>query len=533
MEKIYFNGNILTINENNDKVSAIAIANGKIAAVGNDDSILALKGANTEVIDLQGKTMLPGFIDAHSHLFQTGLRFATEANLNSPVLGPIKCIDDIINTLKERAAKAPKGKLIKGYGYDDTSLAEKRRVTKYDLDKVSTEHPVIIRHISGHLHGLNSKALELLEIYEDTPDPSDGIYCRDPETGEHNGVIEEALDKINLVLASVSKEDEEEAIEKGNIVYSSVGVTLASTGATRSKREVDLLKQGQEKGVMKIRVLLNRAEITLESLKDFQGYDEMFYKGTGKTFQDGSIQGYTGYLREPYHVPFQGDKSYRGYPIRPVADLIKIVEKFHTQGDQMQIHCNGDQAIEDVLDAIEDVQKRYPHEDMRHIAVHAQMTREDQLDRMQKLGVIPSFFVLHPYYWGDRHRDIFMGPERAARMSPLKSALDRGMKFTIHCDTPVVPQEPLRLIWGAVNRLSSSGKVIGEAQRIDVWNAIKAITINAAYQYKLEDKMGSIETGKFADLVILSEDITQMESEKIKDAFVLETIVNGETIYKA
>lgn len=527
--KVYHNGNILTVNENDEVVEAVAIAGDKIAAVGSNEEIKAMADSSTEVIDLEKKTMIPGFLDPHSHFFQAGLRYNTEANLNSPNVGNVKSIEDIITILKDWGKDTPEGKLIKGYGYDDTSVVEKRRVNRDDLDRVSTKHPVIIRHMSGHLFAANTLGLELLGIDKDTPNPSDGIYVKDSETGEPTGVIEEALDKLNKVLANISPEDEKKSVAKANEIYSSVGVTTVSTGSTRELKEVDAIKTGQEEGIVKTRIVLNRTELVLDDLEGYDGYDDMLFEGVGKTFQDGSIQGYTGYLSEPYYV--HDDPEYAGYPIRPVDELVKIVEKFHNRGDSIAIHCNGDQSIEDVIDAIEIVQEKYPREDPRHIAIHAQMAREDQLDRMKELGIVPSFFILHTYYWGDRHRDIFMGPERAARMSPLKSALDRDITFTTHCDTPVVPQDPLFAIWAAVNRLSASGEVIGEEQRIDIKNALRSYTINSAYQYKLEDKLGSIEPNKFADLVILSDNLYEVPDKEIKDVEVLETIVGGETIY--
>ena len=210
-----------------------------------------------------------------------------------------------------------------------------------------------------------------------------------------------------------------------------------------------------------------------------------------------------------------------------------MVKKFHDNGDQVFIHGNGDQAIADILHAFAVAQQDNPRPDPRHVVIHSQMASEDQLDTMQELGVLPSFFVLHTYYWGDRHRDIFMGPERAMRMSPAKSALDRGMIFTIHCDTPVVPQEPLRAVWSAVNRLSVSGKVIGADQRIPVEEALRAYTVNSAYQYRLENVTGSIEQGKWADFVIPAEDPTQCDPVRIKDIAVLETIVAGKSIFAA
>jgi len=195
------------------------------------------------------------------------------------------------------------------------------------------------------------------------------------------------------------------------------------------------------------------------------------------------------------------------------------------------VHGNGDASIDDILDAFDAANEAKPFEDARPVLVHAQMAREDQLDRMAKLGVIPSFFVLHTYYWGDRHHDIFMGPKRAARMSPARSAIDRGIEPTLHADSPVVPMEPLRIVWSAVNRVSTGGRVIGEAQRIDPMEALAGVTINAARQHFEEGSKGSLEVGKLADLVILSSSPLQ-DPEHIDEIEVVETIIGGHTVYE-
>jgi predicted amidohydrolase YtcJ len=229
-------------------------------------------------------------------------------------------------------------------------------------------------------------------------------------------------------------------------------------------------------------------------------------------------------------VPPGDDPAYRGYPRFAREDLISEVERLHTAGWQVAVHGNGDAAIDDILDAFESAQRKHPREDTRHIIIHAQMARDDQLDRMRALGVIPSFFSLHTYYWGDRHRDLFMGPERAARMSPARSAVDRGMRFTIHCDSPVVPMEPLRLVWSAVNRRSASGAEIGPTQRITPMQALRAVTIDAAYQHFEDADKGSLEPGKLADLVVLSR--SPLENPATIDQIeVVETIVGGETVW--
>jgi hypothetical protein len=250
-----------------------------------------------------------------------------------------------------------------------------------------------------------------------------------------------------------------------------------------------------------------------------------------KGFADGSIQAYTGYLSQPYHSHTHPDPDYRGYPRQKRDDLARQVLAVHKAGYQLAIHGNGDAAIDDILDAIAKAQETAPRADARHIVVHAQMAREDQLERMAALGVIPSFFNLHTYSWGDRHRDIFMGPTRAARMSPARSALDRGLRFTLHADTPVVPMDPLRIVWAAVNRLTSSGQVIGADQRIPVLDALRGITTHAAYQAFEENEKGAIAPGMLADLVVLDRNPLTADPLTLKDIVVRRTVVGGRTVY--
>jgi predicted amidohydrolase YtcJ len=275
------------------------------------------------------------------------------------------------------------------------------------------------------------------------------------------------------------------------------------------------------------------AEARLDGSFEFSSPNELWLReGAAKLIADGSIQGYTGYLSRPYHVPPGDDPDYRGYPRMQRDELIERVTRFHSNGLQVAVHGNGDASIDDILDAFEAAQAAHPRAYARHVIIHAQMARDDQLDRMKQLGVIPSFFSLHTYYWGDRHRDIFMGPRRAARMSPARSAVERELRFTIHADCPVVPMEPLRLVWAAVNRRSTSGASIGEAQRIEPMQALRAVTIDAAYQHFEESEKGSLEPGKLADLAILSRSPLE-DPEHIDRIRVLETIVGGRTAYRA
>ena len=230
-------------------------------------------------------------------------------------------------------------------------------------------------------------------------------------------------------------------------------------------------------------------------------------------------------------MPYKGDESYRGYPAVSREELFKQVSALHKAGYQLAIHGNGDESIEDILDAFEAAQAEYPVDDPRMILIHSQMARADQVARMKALGVTPSFFSAHTWYWGDRHRDIFMGPERAANMSPAKWAQDNGVRFSSHLDTPVTPMLPLQAVWSMVHRISSGGDVIGPEQRIGVLDALRAVTIDAAWQVFREDEVGSLEPGKLADLVVLSGNPLD-DPLNMRELAVERTIVGGVTIYR-
>jgi predicted amidohydrolase YtcJ len=383
----------------------------------------------------------------------------------------------------------------------------------------------------------NTRAIEIAGITKDTPQPAGGVIHRDKESGEPNGILEEGP-AFFLVYGHVPQPTLEQSLDgvnEGARMYAQAGVTTAQDGSA-DKATIDILQEAIRRDMMPIRInVYPNADVT-ESIINGRffiesGESDMLRIGATKIVADGSIQGYTGYLREPYHKPYKGDETYRGYPRMPREKLTELVTRLYKNNHQIAVHGNGDAAIDDILYAIAEAQKEYPGTDARPIIIHSQMAQEDQLDRMKELGVIPSFFSLHTYYWGDRHSAIFMGPERAARMSPAQSALARKLPFTIHCDTPVVPMEPLKLVWATVNRISTGGVIIGEEQRISVMDALRATTINAAYQNFEEDVKGSIEVGKYADLVILSED-PRLYPTRIKDIEILETIVGDRSVYR-
>ena len=530
-QRVYKNGTILTVDAANTVAEAVAVHDGKIVAVGPASRVERFVGAKTQVVDLGGKTMIPGIYDAHSHFTFTGTNARFEANLNSPPISTVRKIDDLVVLLQQQA-KLEAGAWVTGFGYDDTLIAEKRHPTRTDLDRVSATQPVYITHVSGHLAVANSAALALAGITAATPNPAGGVI-RKTAGGQPDGVLEEtAMQLVAKLRPERTPAQVQQAIKAAADLYVAQGVTTANEGAARAAG-VAALEQAAQTGALPLRVRVWSMLETMDAIDKVELKSNKVSIGGVKDFADGSIQGYTGYLAKPYHTPFHGDANYRGFPRYEREVLAQRVLKVHQAGRQAFIHGNGDAAIADILHAYRQALQAHPRSDARHTVIHAQMAREDQLDEMKALGVIPSFFVLHTYYWGDRHRDIFMGPDRASRMSPTRSAKDRGLAFTIHTDTPIVPMEPMRLIWAAVNRISTSGAVIGAEQRVSAQDALRATTINAARQNFEEKERGSIEVGKWADLVVLSANPTTVEPMAIKDIRVLETIVEGKTVYSA
>ncbi len=529
----FVNGTVLTMNSDDEVAEAVLIEHDRIVAVGSREEIEARIGSDTDVHDLEGRTLIPGFIDAHGHF--PGSALVTQGpDLSSPPVGDVLSIDQIVQKLRAHAAKTPKGEWVLGLSYDDTLVAEKRHPTRHDLDRASTDHPIVAMHVSGHLSTANSKALEIVGIDASTPDPPGGIIQRDAD-GEPTGVLEEsAAQKVNSAGMDFSAGDFFEMLTHAGAEYAAAGVTTAQSGLTPAFM-VDALYYASKFGIVPFRLEVWPDQemglaIARGEVDPGKYATDDFAIGAVKIIGDGSIQGYTGYLSEPYHVPFKGDEDYRGYPAMEREALAELVTTLHKADLRIAIHGNGDAAIDDIIFAVEQAQKEHKRDDPRVVVIHAQMSRPDQLDRMRELGITPSFYVAHTYYWGDRHRDIFMGPERASRMSPTATAAKKGVPFTIHLDTPVVPMDPMLLVWSAVNRQSTSGAIIGPEERISPTAALRAVTIDAAWQIFQADDRGSIEVGKLADLVVLAENPVEHPT-RIREIAVDRTLVGGRTTF--
>ena len=529
----FINGQVLTMDANNRIANALLLNSERIIQLGSTEEILQSTTSNTVIHDLGGRTLMPGFIDAHGHFPGSGA-FAVSANLNAPPIGNVSSIAELKAALSATLKTKNKNEWLFGMGYDDTLIAEKRHPTRQDLDMVSTDHPIYIMHVSGHLGVANTAALERLNISASTQAPEGGIIDKDA-SGQLTGLLKEtATTEIMAEATDFSLVDTWQIVRSAAAEYASQGVTTVQNGAA-DKRMVVGLKMATRFNVIPQRVEVWPLHTTLSAQElESERADNNLKMNIGaiKIVADGSIQAYTAYLSRPYHVvPSSEEADYRGHSNQKVERLNEWVMDFHKRGLQLALHGNGDAAIEQILNAVQAAQKVHPIEDPRHILIHAQMARQDQLERMQDLGITPSFFSAHTYYWGDRHQSIFMGPERAAFMSPAKASEDLGLRYTIHLDAPVVPMQPLRLVWSAVNRLSFNGNVIGAEQRISPMNALRATTIDAAWQIFKQEQIGSLEVGKLADLVILNDD-PLTDTDKIADLKVDATYVGGNLIYK-
>lgn len=542
-DRIYLNAQIVTMDSRCPYGQALATDRGRILDVGAQDRILAMAGKSTEILDMGGRTILPGLIDAHSHFMHAGLYDAFLVNLKSPPLGRIKTMDDLIHKLRLVAVSTPGADWILGYGYDDTLLEDKRHPNATDLDRASAEHPIFISHVSGHLAALNTMALKRCGIDQNTQDPFGGKIRRDARSDRPNGILdgEPAIQIAAPNLPDWSAENWLKAVERASEMYASKGVTSAQEGDAMPG-DFQRLMAGHRCGALSVKIQLYPNWAFPEELALYPSSltgakitpDGKLCVGGVKMYQDGSIQGYSGYLSNPYHTQLYLQKEgarYRGQPRNTKTELNEEVEKAHRAGWQVAVHANGDEAIEDVIDSIAFAQQRCPRYDTRHIIVHCQTVREDQLDRMQTLGIIPSFFTTHTYFWGDRHQEIFLGPERARRLNPCASAMARGMPFTCHNDTYITPIDPLMSVWSAVNRISEQGRVLGPEFRIPVMEALRSVTLYAAYQNHQEEIKGTLAPGKTADMVILQDNPLKVDPLVIKDIEISATIVDDTIVY--
>lgn len=536
---MYYNGDIITMEGDQPTYAeAIVVKEGKIAFVGGKADAETKYSSATKV-DLQGKTMTPGFFDGHSHFFGFGAQAVAASLLASPD-GKCDDIPSMIRILKEWAATADlkmTNGWIGGLGFDDAAVKENRLPTRQELDQVSKDTPVLIAHISGHFCVMNTKGLEISGITADTKDPQGGAIRREKDGKTPSGVMEglAAVPLMNKVISPTTPEAAAYFFEKGQEMAASFGNTSVQEGRALKSRQ-DAIVTFAESGKLKLDVV---------SYVDYMSPELMRTKWYSKTYKDhlriagmkltldGSPQGRTAWRNSPYLLPPDGKpKTYKGYPAIPDdKEVFKYFDTAFVNNYQLMVHANGEAAIDQMIRGLHHATGKYGNNDRRTVLIHGQFITQSQLDSMKKYDVVASLFPMHTFYWGDWYKKI-IGSEKAMQISPLKSALRKGLHVTSHTDAPVAYPNMMMILWTTVNRLSRSGTIMGENERLTPYQALQCITSWGAWQHREEDRKGTLTAGKLADLVILDQNPLKVNPMKLKDIIVLETIKEGKSVYK-
>lgn len=537
---IYHNGTIITIEDDMPSATSVAVVDGKILAVGKQSLLKQHKGDSTQVVDLKGRTLLPGFVDAHSHM-ALAMSLVRQANVSSPPVNTVNNITDIIDKLKAQKAKydIKDGEWIIGWGYDPDLLEEQRHPSKLDLDKAFPNNPVFIAHISGHMAVVNSHTLKMLEIDEHTADPAGGVIIRLLDSNEPSGLLQESA--VYLVYNNLPKPTAEETFElfdEVQDVYAAHGITTAQDGLT-NYQTYQFFKQAAAAGKLKLDVellasFLDARDYFTHAIDDFGKSQNRLRLAGLKIVSDGSPQGKTAFFSDPYLTKVPGCiHDCKGFANLDQEQLKGLMSRCYSLGIQLFTHANGDGAIDLFLQTHQKIKDSIPtlSNDLRNVIIHSQFVRPDQLEIYKENNMIPAYFSNHAFFWGDVHLQN-LGEERASFLSPLKTTMDMGIIATNHTDFMVTPLDQLMTVWTAVNRTTRSGKVLGPEERVTPLEALKTITINSAYQHQQEDSKGSIKVGKLADFVILDRNPLTVDPDDIKDIKVLQTIKEGVVIFE-
>ncbi len=527
---------------------AVLVEDGRIQLVGSEALVFDSRSEDAQLIHLHGHTLMPAFMDGHSHLT------ALASTLNLVALEGTHSFEEIceriITYIKERYGRSDDGKTreseisqspvwVIGFGYDHNFLKERMHPDAAVLDRVNEalaasgfdgDYTIVIGHTSGHMGVANSRALSLLGLNRETPDPKGGKIGRWPD-GRPNGYLEETA--FTDLTSGMSRPDQAQMMKNlsaAEEIYLSHGITTIQDGLTKAP-EWDMLKMMADHEAFKADVVAyvdikDNARIMDENPEYVGKYKNHLKIGGYKLFLDGSPQGRTAWMQEPY----LNSGDYKGYPIYSDQQVETYVKKSADEGRQLIVHCNGDAAAQQLIDACEHVAAHGGRLD-RPVMIHAQLVQEKQLEKMARLGMIASFFVAHTYYWGDIHLKNF-GNERAEKISPVRTAQSLEVTTTFHQDTPVLPPDMIDTLWCALNRVTKEGCLLDPNERPDMVDALSCITDQCAYQYFEENEKGSIAAGKLADFVILSENPLEVEPEAVKSIQVLETIKGGVTVWK-
>ncbi|BBF42136.1 exoenzyme regulatory protein AepA in lipid-linked oligosaccharide synthesis cluster [Lachnospiraceae bacterium KM106-2] len=544
MKQIFYNAKILTMDDSNPFADSMLVEDGIIKWVGRESDLAGHNDSSTICHDMNGCCILPAFIDPHSHITSLAYQLLM-VNVSGPPVGSCKTIADIIAKCKQRLVEKPpaEGEWLLATGYDPLSLTDEGSLTRHELDEISNSCPVCVMHISGHIAVLNTLALSLVGYGgDDFTVPQGGEVELEADGVTANGVIKEQAWLTPTVSSKISVPSVEQVlslIKEACHIYSSNGIATCQDART-GKKEYELLQYAANNHLLSLDVVSYISDQNAqELLGDFNPYESRdyhnHYRIAGyKTFLDGSPQGKTAWLSKPYYVPpeHQG-KDYCGFPTQKDEEIYEKCKTCIEHDWQINAHCNGDAACEQYITAYQKAlaDTQNPH-DLRPVMIHAQTVRLDQLDKMKEIGMMPSYFLDHIYYWGDAHYESILGPERAQRISPLRSTLLKGMNATFHQDTPVVMPNMLLSIHNAVNRKTYRGRILGENECVSVMDALKCATINGAYQIFEEDKKGTLTKGKLADFVLLKENPLEVQKEHLKEIQILATYKEGTAIYQ-
>ncbi len=499
--EIYYNGNILTM-EDRHMPEALLVQGGKISALGTVSELQQLASDSVK-INLQGQTLMPGFIDAHSHIVQFAL------SLRYVSLNGVTDFNELCSRLTAYAVdrRIEAGTWIIGFGYDPTLLAEKTHPTKKILDASFPENPVIVSHISGHMGCLNSKAMEALGL---SPSCQDGYF------------EEQQFMNLSAAVPKLTTEEALDLLDQAQDIYQKFGITTAQEGYAKAY-EWDLLRAAAAAGRLKMDIIAyidikDNADLLTKHSGYLGQYKNHLKLGGYKLFLDGSPQARTAWMTKPYLPLHAGEAQCFGHAVYTREEAQALVEIARKADVQLLTHCNGDAAIDLLLDC-------YPEPvSSRDVIVHAQMIRQDQLERAKSLGLMPSFFISHIYYWGDTHI-ANLGRERADRISPAESCVKIKLPFTFHTDTPVLPPHLLEAVQHAVQRKTASGVLLDQKEIPSVLEALKAITVYGAWQAFEENSKGTLAPGKTADFAILDRNPLTTPADELQSIITNSKIV--------
>lgn len=526
---LFINGEVITVNQNNEVVEAVAVRENKIIAVGSDKDILALKEADSKVIDLEGKTLMPGFIDSHLHISMYGTNSISISCKDKEV----QSISDLLEKLKERAEQTPANEWVRAWGYNETTIADERFPTKEELDAVSTEHPILVGRACGHISAVNSKALEIAGIDEKTPNPEGGEIQRNNE-GKPTGLLLENAHMEMFNIAAFSKEELAQAHKIASEHFAEKGITSIHDASGYGLSNFNSLQTDSKNGLIKQRLYvmvgaLFDAQRVVKHMVEAGIYtglgDERFKLGPVKLFLDGSSSGPTVWSRDPY----TSDSTNHGIHYFTQEEVDELFIPAHKNGWQITAHAQGDAAMDMLLNTIEKANRLHPRPDARHRIEHAGIAATDLIERMKEQKVVPTPNPAFLYEYGEGYVKNY--GERANYMYPLNDYKETGIVAAIASDCPVTDFNPMRGLHAALTRKSNAGRVIGEDKTVPLLDAIRMYTLNGAYASFEEDIKGSIEPGKLADLIMLDRSILNSDIEAIPEIGVEWTMIDGEVVY--